>query len=63
MSDITSSMGGIDRKLQVANAQDDVEILDALLKKLIDSKKITKKQLLQKLMHVNDKEDLSSNIE
>lgn len=56
-------MGGIDRKLQVANAQDDVEILDALLKKLIDSKKITKKQLLQKLMHVNDKEDLSSNIE
>ena len=36
---------------------DDIGKLDILLKKLIDSKKITKKQLIQKLMSVNEGND------
>ena len=48
-------------------SSDDIGKLDILLKKLIDSKKITKKQLIQKLMNVNDdgmlqEESLTENI-
>lgn len=39
---------------QVQQSGDDIGKLDILLKKLIDSKKITKKQLIQKLMSVSE---------
>jgi len=38
----------------VSNAGDDINKLDLLLKKLIETKKISKKQLIQKLMQVSD---------
>lgn len=36
------------------NHGDDIDALDNLLKKLIDSKKITRKQLMQKLLSVSE---------
>ena len=39
---------------QVPQSGDDIGKLDILLKQLIDSKKITKKQLIQKLMSVSE---------
>ena len=60
MKDMNSG-SGLNRKMQ-SNDGNDVEMLDALMKKLIDSKKLTKKQLLQKLMSVSEKDE-QSNIE
>ena len=37
--------------------KDDISKLDVLLKKLIETKKISKKQLIQKLMSVQDSND------
>jgi hypothetical protein len=45
---------------QISQAPDDMKKLDILLKHLLDSKKISKKQLLQKLIQINEaKEDPS----
>ena len=55
MKDMNSG-SGLNRKMQ-SNDGNDVEMLDALMKKLIDSKKLTKKQLLQKLMSVSEKDE------
>lgn len=50
-------MGSGGRGGSINNSSDDIGKLDLLLKKLIDSKKITKKQLIQKLMNVSDNND------
>ena len=42
---------------QISNAADDMKKLDVLLKHLLDSKKISKKQLLQKLIQINENKD------
>ena len=41
-------------EMSLSNAGDDINKLDVLLKKLIETKKISKKQLIQKLMQVSD---------
>jgi hypothetical protein len=42
---------------QISNATDEMKKIDLLLKHLLDSKKISKKQLLQRLIQIGDKED------
>ena len=39
---------------QISSAQDEMKKIDILLKHLLDSKKISKKQLLQKLISMGD---------
>ena len=41
--------------VQPSGEESEVEMLDVLFKKLLDNKKITKKQLLQKLINVGEK--------
>jgi len=55
MNDMASAGGLLRRQI----ATDDFEMLDQLLKKLIDSKKISRKQLIQKLMSVTDREEVN----
>jgi hypothetical protein len=42
---------------QITNTADDMKKLDLLLKHLLESKKISKKQLLQRLSQMNENKD------
>ena len=55
MNELTSGLGQKKQKSHPSGGQkDDMDKLDILLKKLLQSKKITKSQLIQKLMNVSD---------
>ena len=47
---------------QISQAADDMKKLDILLKHLLDTKKVSKKQLLQKLIQINDQKEDEDNL-
>ena len=57
LSKQNNSVNDFENFMNDLSEKDDISKLDVLLKKLIETKKISKKQLIQKLMQVQDSND------